>query len=169
MKKDWKTTLPNHTGAIIIAALIVALLLIIASNAQMDVFRFQSPSDQEPVLQSNVPKLLPEVGDPGAEMLLSPIDLPNKTALSYAEAVTLYGDKRLQFVENCGILPTQVVHTQGSTVLLENRAQSGVLIAIAGNRYALPARSFIPIDFPYKGVFPAECNGIPNITTLYIQ
>lgn len=167
--KDWKITLSRHTGPFVIGMLILTLIVLGISQPRMRFFDSMTPSEEVPKIESNIPTPLSEVGGVRSDMGLSPIELPNKTSLSYAEAVALYGETRLQFVENCGILSTKVVHPQGTTVLVENRSDTQLMIGVAGQRYTLPGRSFLPLDFLSIGAFPVECNGFPNVITLYIQ
>ena len=73
----------------------------------------------------------------------SPKRSPSLTpTLSYAEAVALFGSRRIQFDTNCTMDPSPITFKSGTSVMLDNRSELARPIFLDGIEYRIPAFGF---------------------------
>lgn len=63
-------------------------------------------------------------------------------ALSYAEAVALFGTRRIQFDEKCNVEPSPITFRSGVSVMLDNRSPEARTITLDDTEYRIPAFGF---------------------------
>jgi hypothetical protein len=67
---------------------------------------------------------------------------PTTPMLSYAEAVSLYANKRIQFDANCTAIPNSTIFKKGTKIMLDNRFGQARSVYLDGQRYSLVAYGF---------------------------
>jgi hypothetical protein len=63
-------------------------------------------------------------------------------SLSYAQAVTIFANSRIQFDENCRMTPTTLATKNGTTIMFDNRYRNERTFKLDGVRYTLPGYGY---------------------------
>lgn len=91
---------------------------------------------------------------------------------SYDMALAQYGDRRIQFGENCAAAPTSSVWKTGTEVMLDNRSSESHLFRVNGVAYTVAAYDFVIASFT-STKSPDEvlidCGTMQNVATITIQ
>ena len=75
---------------------------------------------------------------------------PKTLPLDYGEAVNTYGNKRIQFDQNCRGIPSHFAMSNPSTVMLDNRSDKPQNITIGGKSYLITAYNYLVITLDGK-------------------
>lgn len=67
---------------------------------------------------------------------------PNLSGITYTEAVTRYGNVRMQIDPTCTISPNAFTVKNGTNVMFDNRSQAAKTVTVLGTRYSIGAFSF---------------------------
>jgi len=76
--------------------------------------------------------------------------------LSYTAAVKLYGDKRIQFDENCVVSPTNPSFKVGTKIMLDNRSSKKRSISLDSQYYSIGAYDFRVVTLNTSSKLPHE-------------
>ena len=93
-------------------------------------------------------------------------------ALTYTQLVQKYGSNRIQFDRNCQAQPKSLVYKNGTTVLLDNRANQVRTIGINGVVYTLSAYGYQEVtlsDPTTPKAIGISCNNLVNVGTIQLQ
>lgn len=63
-------------------------------------------------------------------------------SLSYANALKLYGTRRIQFDTKCALIPNDPTYKAGTTIMLDNRSSKSRAIALDNVAYNLGAYGY---------------------------
>lgn len=101
----------------------------------------------------------------------NPVNTPTTTRLSYADAVKLYEGKRIQFTDQCIATPYYVTFTEGTKIMLDNRAKTTQNIYLDGVKYVIPGYDYKIVTVSTPAKLPhdmrVDCgNGKGNATIL---
>lgn len=93
-------------------------------------------------------------------------------SLSYTQAVAEYGTNRIQFDASCQAQPKSVVFKNGTSIMLDNRANQTRVIGLNGNNYTLGAYGFQIVTLS-SSVLPKNlslsCNNLVNVGTINLE
>jgi len=64
------------------------------------------------------------------------------TSLSYAQAVLIFANSRVQFDEACRMTPTMLAVKNGTTIMFDNRYRDARTFRLDGTRYTIPGYGF---------------------------
>ncbi len=85
---------------------------------------------------------LPSASTSPEKVAIKPDTGGSHPGLSYAEAVRLFANQRIQFDSNCVATPAYIVLKNGAEVMFDNRYDASRYIALDGARYLLRAYDF---------------------------
>jgi hypothetical protein len=93
-------------------------------------------------------------------------------ALSYGEAVTKYGNLRIQFNPSCQAYPNQIAVANPVTIMLDNRSDSTQIISVAGGSYIVSSYNYVIVTINQK-TLPVNlfinCNSSVNVAEIFLQ
>jgi hypothetical protein len=93
-------------------------------------------------------------------------------ALSYGDAVTKYGNLRIQFNPSCQAYPNQIAVANPVTIMLDNRSDSTQIISVAGGSYIVSSYNYVIITINQK-TLPVNlfinCNSSVNVAEIFLQ
>jgi hypothetical protein len=78
-------------------------------------------------------------------------------ALSYTKAVGIYADRRIQFNDQCAMIPNPAMLRNGKELMLDNRSAQSRSVTIAGTGYYLSGYGFKIITLSRSNL-PATLN-----------
>lgn len=64
------------------------------------------------------------------------------SALTYSQAINLYGPRRIQFDDNCQAIPNSLNIRNKESVMFDNRSAQAKTITVEGRRYTLKGYGF---------------------------
>ena len=94
------------------------------------------------------------------------------SALSYSQLVAQYGNNRIQFDQNCQAQPNLVVLKNGSSILLDNRANQTRTIGVNSRIYTLVPYGYQVATLSTASVpqtLSLSCNNQVNVGTINLQ
>lgn len=93
--------------------------------------------------------------------------------LSYTAAVKLYKDKRIQFSEQCVAVPFYMTFTEGTKIMLDNRANVSRNIYVDGVKYVIAAYDYKVITISTAKKLPyamrIDCGTGKGNATILVQ
>ncbi len=92
--------------------------------------------------------------------------------LSYTQLVALYGDKRIQFNQDCQAQPGSMVLKNGTGILLDNRSNKTQVIGLNGKIYTLVPYGYrvVTVSSPtLPKALGVSCNNSVNTGTINLQ
>jgi hypothetical protein len=171
--KNWKETIPHHSGAFIIGMLILALVLVIVSRNAVSFTGLRTPSLSDPVVEEIDSARLTEIREPSSESFLYPLDLvppdQQRESLSYGDVVAMYGAQRIQFDSGCRATPAQSIFPLDSTIIFDNRSENLQGVAFDGETYAVPPYHVRVIKLTRQGIFQVDCGQSKNVAKITVQ
>ncbi len=91
---------------------------------------------------------------------------------SYADALTTYASRRMQFDQYCQAQPSRISIARGQSVMLDNRSGDTRTFAVGGIFFTLPGYGW-KIFTPYVAAVPAtvyvDCGSARNVGTMLVQ
>lgn len=103
----------------------------------------------------------------------TPTPVPLVTSdLSYSQLVAQYGSNRVQFDNNCQAQPSTAVFKNGTSILLDNRANQTRTIGVNGRIYTLAPYGYQVITLSTASVpqtLKLSCNNLVNVGTIQLQ
>ncbi len=72
--------------------------------------------------------------------------------LSYSDALKAYGDRRIQFGENCNATPSQNVYKNGTKIMLDNRSASAKVFTVGGSPVSIGSYDYAVITLSYTNL-----------------
>lgn len=141
MKIDLKSAvIKNKKMILYIAAFICVIAAVVFSlqirQKQGEIFQ-NSPAENPPAVQ---PESEAPAKAAGSEK--SSAQSKAQPALTYGEMVNKYAGYRIQFTENCQVVPNNVTYKNGTEVMFDNRASKKLAIALADEIYYFEPYSY---------------------------
>ncbi len=158
--KENQTTVLSVGGVVLVIAIIVTAAILRSPKTDSTVSINEPNSQTAPEAQVQGPAYQASVETPAAPKM------------SYGDAVFKYGDRRIQFGENCAATPANSVWKTGTEVMLDNRSDATKVFRVNGTSYTVLARDYVVA--PLNGAkFPQEvlidCGAMQNVATITIQ
>ena len=158
--KENQTVVLSVGGVVLVIAIIIAAAVLRSPKESGEV------SINEPAGQT---ALEAEVQGPAHQ---SPAETPAAPKMSYGDAVLKYGDRRIQFGENCNATPASSVWKNGTEVMLDNRSAETKTFRVSGLSYTVAARDYVVA--PFDGTknpqeILIDCGSMQNVATITIQ
>lgn len=100
---------------------------------------------------------------------IAPIDSLTEKSLSYSDVVALYGEKRIQFDNNCRAIPQNASFLVGNTVVLDNRSDTVKAIKFIDDTYAIPPFHVRIIQLNRQGIFSIDCDTSKNVSLIRVN
>ncbi len=91
---------------------------------------------------------------------------------SYTQLVAQYKDRRIQFDSSCRATPTSFVLKNGSSILLDNRANVGRTVSVDGKSYSLGAYGYQVVTLSSATLprtLKVSCGSSVNVSTILLQ
>lgn len=98
-----------------------------------------------------------------------PISSLTEKTLSYSDVVSLYGDKRIQFDDNCIATPTNASFLVGNMVVLDNRSDTLKAVKFINDTYAIPPFHVRIIELDRQGIFSIDCGTSKNVSIIRVN
>ncbi|MBI4117237.1 MAG: hypothetical protein HY451_00895 [Parcubacteria group bacterium] len=91
----------------------------------------------------------------------------------YSSLVAQFEGKRIQFDDNCQMIPPSITYKNGTRIMLDNRAGQSRVIVIDNNQFIFPAYSYKLVtlrsrNLPYT-VKINKCDDLVNVGQILIQ
>lgn len=99
----------------------------------------------------------------------NPIEGLAENTLSYSDVVMLYGDKRIQFDNDCKATPSNASFPLGTIVVLDNRGNSVKAIKFVDDTYAIPPLHVKLVELNREGIFSVDCGTSKNVVRLNVN
>lgn len=148
-------------GAVIIALIIICLA-----------YNFKHKKVIAPVLENNPVVSTPETV-PMQKISNKKSVSTNPETLTYTEAYMKYNHGSiLQFDKNCQSHPNNMVITNGSKIMLDNRGDNAEMIKIGDMSYSLDAYGFKIVTVDVSKIpttYSIDCKFAQNVNTLTIE
>ena len=71
-----------------------------------------------------------------------PVSDVTGSTLTYSQAITIFAKERIQFNEDCKMVPNPVLVTSGTTLMFDNRFRDARVIKLDGVPYTIPGYGF---------------------------
>lgn len=123
--------------SVLVAIVVVALVGAWYYNKNREQKNAGEISGTTPIATETSSSSLP--ADGGRAGLVSDV---TATSLSYGQAVTIFANERIQFDQNCRMLPTRIVVKNGTTLMFDNRSRDARTFKLDGTRYTLAGYGF---------------------------
>jgi hypothetical protein len=94
------------------------------------------------------------------------------SSLPYAQAVVIYAKERIQFNENCDIIPNPIHIKSGATMMFDNRSRDAMVFKLDGTGYAIPGYGFKLLQLKstkLPHVVKVECGDNRNTGEIFMQ
>jgi hypothetical protein len=100
--------------------------------------------------------------------------VPTGTAMpsSYAEALTTYGNRRMQFDQYCQAQPSRISIAKGQAVMLDNRSGDARTFAVGGVFFTIPGygwKIYTPVVKAVPATLFVDCGSARNVGTILVQ
>jgi hypothetical protein len=151
MNKFW-------TGVIIVAVVAGAVWWLRGSNTDLSSLYPSFSASPMATVKATTPKS-------------SKSPLPTST-LTYSQLVAQYGANRIQFDTNCQAQPNLVVFKNGTSILLDNRANQTRTIGLNGVQYSFVPYGYRVITLSSSSVpqkWTLSCNNLVNVGTIQLE
>ncbi len=93
----------------------------------------------------------------------------NNEAISYSDFIKLYGDKRIQFDEECRATPSSASFTVGDFIILDNRSDKIQAVRFIDDLYALPPLHVRVFELKRQGIFDIDCGTLKNVAKITVH
>ncbi|MEK7228290.1 MAG: hypothetical protein AAB681_02970 [Patescibacteria group bacterium] len=162
--------LKNNTRAVVILAIclgILATLIAIGSKQLTD--SFSLPRVGTPMMDVGSSIKEKEItGQSDLSLSISNTVL-NDDALDYSDFIKLYGDKRIQFDDNCGASPSSASFSVGDIFILDNRSSKVQAVKFIDDLYALPPFHVRVFELKRQGIFNIDCGSSKNVAKVIVH
>lgn len=157
----------TQIGIIIGIVVIIIVILLVAGH-----------KSQAPVVEDKTPLVNTEdtAMTPPARIITQPKVTPPVVAtaptMTYDQAVKAYGERRVQFAQNCQASPTQPTFKGGTEIMLDNRSSETKTLAFDATTYTIPAYGFQIVTLSAETLphtIMVDCNGSQNVTSILVQ
>lgn len=94
-----------------------------------------------------------------------------KGSLTYAEALDMYKDRRIQLDDECQAFPNNITYKQNTDIMIDNRSGVSRQVSV-GSTIAVPAYGFKIVNISSVSlpqVIYIDCNESQNVATILIQ
>lgn len=120
------------------------------------------------------PEPIPVVEQPAAAKLrprrVSPeAVVPPADTRSYAELISAYQNRMVQFGSACQVRVSDQVYKVGSEILLDNRNDMPLTIKIGSESYNLGGYGHKVVTLGAEGKFMIDCGANQNVATITVQ
>lgn len=109
---------------------------------------------------------------PPADSQPSPVSRPSASTSEYTKLVAQYEGRRIQFGELCQATPNNVTFKNGTSILLDNRADEVRTMQLGNKSYTLAAYGYRVVTLNYSPLpytITLDCNKQYNVATILIQ
>jgi hypothetical protein len=91
---------------------------------------------------------------------------------SYTDYVKEYEGRRIQFGENCQMVPVRPTYKNGTSILLDNRSAQSRTIAMGGKTYSLQGYGYQVINLSSPALpkeMSVSCGSNPSVGIILLQ
>jgi hypothetical protein len=143
MKINLKSISSKNKKIILISFIVVLIFVSVAVILGFQIRKKQKETSLTPP-SVNLPSALPESENPATAPENKNTAQPPKksSSLNYTEMVNQYQGRRIQFTEDCQVIPNYVTFKNGTVVMFDNRANKKLPIALDGKVYYFEPYSF---------------------------
>lgn len=152
----------NNVWIGIIAVIIIAVVifLVIKSKNTMNSSVYQNDNSGSVV----EPESVQDVS--GQSSVVS------STAISYADALVKYADRRIQLDSNCQAYPNEVTYKDNTGIMIDNRSDATRTVKI-GTTFSVSPYSFrivvLPNVYLQSKTILVDCDSSQNVATILVQ
>lgn len=93
----------------------------------------------------------------------------NDDAMSYGEFIQTYGQKRIQFDDNCAANPNSSSFSVGDILILDNRSSKVQAVKFIDDLYALPPFHIRVFELKRQGIFNIDCGSSKNVAKVIVH
>lgn len=94
------------------------------------------------------------------------------SSLPYAQAVIIYANERIQFNQNCDIIPSPIYAKSGATLMFDNRSRDALTFKLDDAGYTIPGYGFKLLQLrstKLPHVVEVECGDGENAGKIILQ
>lgn len=159
----------NLTPFIIVVACLVLLTIFVAASSKQISNPFTPPKVGTPMM---------DIGESIKEKEISSradisMSMSNKSisddAMSYGEFIQVFGEKRIQFDQNCRAAPINASFSVGDTLIFDNRSDKVQAVKFIDDLYALPPYHVRIFKLERQGIFNIDCGSSRNVSEIIVH